>query len=99
MKLMTSVDPDALLNADLVALSSEFAIYRLGHDTFVLVQQHEGTQWQGVTFSGDGLFRVGELLSIAARVLYRAVASRLSPEQAPVELDADDRLPPKPSTD
>lgn len=98
MKILTNVDPDALLNADRLAQSNEFAIYRLGHDTFVLVQQHEGTDWQGVTLSGDGLFRVGELLATAARVLYRSVASRLSPEQMPVDEDSDDRLPPKPST-
>lgn len=96
MKMLTSVDPAALLNADRVAKSNEFAIYRLGHDTFVLVQQHEGTEWQGVTFSGDGLFRVSELLAAAARTLYRSVASRLIPEPAPADAGADDRLPPKP---
>lgn len=95
MKMLTSVDPAALLNAERVAKSNEFAIYRLGHDTFVLVQQHEGTDWQGVTFSGDGLFRVSELLAAATRTLYRSVASRLIPEPAPLDVTADDRLPPQ----
>ena len=94
MKMLTSIDPDALLNADRLAQSNEFAIYRLGRDTFVLVQKHEGTNWQGVTFSGDSLFRVSELLLAAARALYRSVASRLIPEQTPADRDADDRLPP-----
>ena|SRR5215469_16981453 len=96
MKTLTNIEPEALLNAECLAQSNEFAIYRLGHDTFVLVQRHEGTNWQGVTLSGDGLFRVTQLLATAARVLYRSVASRLIPEQKPVDHDADDRLPPQP---
>ncbi len=76
MKFMTTVDRGLLERSTCLAESNEFAIFRLDNDTFALVQRHQGVDWQGVTLSGDGLFRVGELLSTATRTLYRVLASR-----------------------
>lgn len=81
MKLVQNIDPDALANARLVAESNEFAIYDVGSDTYTLVHRHEGVDWQAITISGDGLFRVGELLARATRSLYRDVAGELSRER------------------
>ncbi|HEV7180717.1 MAG TPA: hypothetical protein VGN11_12665 [Candidatus Baltobacteraceae bacterium] len=78
MKLVTVMDREALQNATLVADSNEFAIYDIGNDTYTLVHRHESTDWQGITISGDGLFRVAEMLAAATRRLYRDVASDLS---------------------
>jgi hypothetical protein len=78
MKLEQRVDRAALEEARLVAESNEFAIYDVGNDTYTLVHRHEGVEWQGITISGDGLFRVGELLALAMRSLYRDVAAELS---------------------
>ena len=80
MKIMSTVDRALLERSTCLAESSEFAIYHLDNDTFALVQRHQGMEWQGITLSGDGLFRVGELWAIAARTLYRDIASRLRPE-------------------
>ncbi|MBV8531638.1 MAG: hypothetical protein JO104_09995 [Candidatus Eremiobacteraeota bacterium] len=78
MKLEQRLDRAALESARLVAESNEFAIYDVGNDTYTLVHRHEGVDWQGITISGDGLFRVGELLALAMRSLYRDVAGELS---------------------
>ena len=79
MKVMTTVDRAALDHAVCLAESNEFAVYRLDNDTFALIQRHEGVQWQGITLSGDGVFRVGELLAKAGRTLYRDLAGRQRP--------------------
>ncbi len=78
MKLVESIDPETLRGERLVAESNEFAIYDVGNDSYTLVHRHEGVKWQGITISGDGLFRFAELLSMASRALYRDVASELS---------------------
>ncbi|HVA33111.1 MAG TPA: hypothetical protein VNG31_03115 [Candidatus Baltobacteraceae bacterium] len=82
MKLVQSIDPAALQNARLVAESNEFAIYDVGSDSYTLVHRHEGVEWQGITISGDGLFRVAELLVGATRSLYRDVAGELSRQRS-----------------
>jgi hypothetical protein len=79
MKVLTTVDRGLLESGTCLAESNEFAIYGLDKDTFALVQRHQGVEWQGITFSGDGLFRVGELLAKATRTLYRDLASRQKP--------------------
>lgn len=81
MKLVARFDPDHLGKGRLVAESSEFAIFDVGNDTYALVHRHEAVDWQGITISGDGLFRVTELLARATRSLYRDVASDLSKER------------------
>jgi hypothetical protein len=81
MKLIESFDPAALEKGRLVAESSEFAIFDIGQDTYALVHRHEAVAWQGITISGDGLFRVAELLARATRSLYRDVAGELSKER------------------
>ena len=78
MKLVQNVDRKALENARLLAESNEFAIYDVGNDSYTLVHRHEAVDWQGITISGDGLFRVSELLARATRSLYRDVAAELS---------------------
>lgn len=78
MKLVTAIDEQALENADLIAESSEFAIYDIGNDTYALVHRHAAVEWQAITISGDGLFRVTEILARATRTLYRDVAADLS---------------------
>lgn len=78
MKLVTTIDAETLENAKLVAESNELAIYATGNDTYALVHRHASVEWQAITISGDGLFRVLELLSHATRALYRDVASDLS---------------------
>ncbi|HLI95435.1 MAG TPA: hypothetical protein VKT72_05015 [Candidatus Baltobacteraceae bacterium] len=80
MKLWTDIEQDVLAGSKCLAESDEFACYALGNDTYALVLRHQGMAWQGVTLSGDGVFRVAELLTKACRSLYRDVASRLSPE-------------------
>jgi hypothetical protein len=81
MKLEQRVDRAALEKARLLAESNEFAIYDVGSDTYTLVHRHEGVDWQGISISGDGLFRVSELLAQATRSLYRDVAAELSRER------------------
>jgi len=81
MKLVQCIDRQALEKGKLVAESSEFAIYDVGSDTYALVHRHEAVAWQGIMISGDGLFRVAELLARATRSLYRDVASELSKER------------------
>jgi hypothetical protein len=81
MKLVDSIDHSMLQKSRLVAESSEFAIFDVGNDTYALVHRHEAVAWQGIMISGDGLFRVSELLAGATRSLYRAVASELSKER------------------
>jgi len=80
MKLWTDIENDVLAGSTCLAESDEFAVYSLGNDTYALVLRHRGMPWQGVTLSGDGVFRVSELLVTASRALYRDVAARLSPE-------------------
>ena len=81
MKLVTAIDSEALERSTLVAESNEFAIYSSGNDTFTLVHRHAAVEWQAITISGDGLFRVLEMLAVATRSLYRDVAGELSREQ------------------
>jgi len=81
MKLVESIDRGMLEKGRLIAESSEFAIFDVGSDTYALVHRHEGVDWQGITISGDGLFRVAELLARATRALYRNVAAELSKER------------------
>lgn len=78
MKLVASIDRAALSAERLLCESNEFAIYDVGNDTYSLVHRHEGVEWQAITISGDGLFRFAELFVVAARSLYRDVASELS---------------------
>ncbi|MGH7727820.1 MAG: hypothetical protein ACREM2_03350 [Vulcanimicrobiaceae bacterium] len=78
MKLVATIDPQSLSPDRLVAESNEFAIYDVGGDTYALVHRHQGVEWQAITFSGDGLFRVAELLIGASRALYRDIAGDLS---------------------
>jgi hypothetical protein len=81
MKLVDSIDRSMLEKSRLVAESSEFAIFDVGNDTYALVHRHEAVAWQGIMISGDGLFRVSELLARATRSLYRDVAAELSKER------------------
>ncbi len=81
MKLVVAIDAHALENATLIAESNEFAIFDVGNDTYALVHRHAAVEWQAITISGDGLFRVLEILSRATRTLYRHVASDLSKER------------------
>ena len=78
MKLVAAIDHEMLKDATLVADSNEFAIYDVGNDTFALVHRHEGVEWQAIMISGDGLFRINEILASATRRLYRDVAGDLS---------------------
>lgn len=80
MKLVDHIDPETLATGRLIAESSEFAIFDVGHDTYALVHRHEAVEWQAITISGDGLFRVAELVARATRSLYRNVAGELSRE-------------------
>ncbi|HZY97690.1 MAG TPA: hypothetical protein VFE35_11390 [Candidatus Cybelea sp.] len=81
MKLVESIDRETLAKSRLVAESSEFAIFDIGDDTYALVHRHEAVDWQAITISGDGLFRVAELVARATRSLYRNVAGELSRER------------------
>jgi hypothetical protein len=81
MDFIEQFDPASVAGLTPVAESDQFAIYAQGADTYLLVQRHGGTPWTAVSFSGDGLFRVGALLVDAMRHLYRDVASNLSPVQ------------------
>jgi hypothetical protein len=83
MKLVERFDRDSLEKCPLVAESSEFAIFDVGSDTYALVHRHEAVAvaWQGVTISGDGLFRIADLLGQATRALYRNVAGELSKQR------------------
>jgi hypothetical protein len=78
MKLIAAIDESDLENARLIAESSEFAVYDIGNDTYALVHRHEAVEWQAIAISGDGLFRVSELLVHATRELYRDVATEFS---------------------
>jgi hypothetical protein len=81
MKLVEFIDRSMLERCPLIAESSEFAIFDVGNDTYALVHRHEAVDWQGITISGDGLFRVAELVARATRSLYRDVAAELSKER------------------
>ncbi len=83
MKLVAAIDRGLLLPERLIAESNEFAIYDVGNDTYALVHRHKSVEWQAITISGDGLFRVAELLAGATRALYRDVASDLSRRRRP----------------
>lgn len=50
----------------------------MGSDTYALVHRHASVEWQAITISGDGIFRVLEILAQATRTLYRDVAADLS---------------------
>jgi hypothetical protein len=78
LKLVTVIDAQDLENAPLIAESNEFAIFDVGRDTYALVHRHATVEWQAITISGDGLFRVLEIMAQATRTLYRDVASDLS---------------------
>jgi hypothetical protein len=78
VKLVTAIDVHALEDATLIAESNEFAIYDVGSDTYALVHRHAAVEWQAITISGDGLFRVLDILAQATRTLYRDVAADLS---------------------
>lgn len=78
MQLLPVVHGHHLNAATLVAESSEFAVFDLGYDTFALVHRHAAVDWQAITISGDGVFRVLEILGHAARRLYRDVAADAS---------------------
>lgn len=80
MKLWSDIENDVLAGSKCLAESDEFAVYALPNDTYALVLRHRGMPWQGITLSGDGIFRVAELLTATSRALYRDVAARLSPE-------------------
>ena len=81
MKLVESIDRETLAKGRLIAESSEFAIFDVGNDTYALVHRHEAVEWQAITISGDGLFRVAELVALATRSLYRNIAGELSREK------------------
>lgn len=81
MKLVETIDRERLQSAPLIAESNEFAIFEMGSDTYALVHRHAAVEWQGLMISGDGLFRVMELLSQATRALYRDIAGDLSRER------------------
>jgi hypothetical protein len=81
VKLVTAINATVLEDATLIAESNEFAIYDVGNDTYTLVHRHAAVEWQAITISGDGLFRVLEILAVATRTLYRDVASDLSKER------------------
>jgi len=76
MKLETTVEEALFDGVPPIAESGEFAVFALANDTYTLVHRHAAVDWQAMTISGDGLFRVAELLAKASRVLYRDVASR-----------------------
>ncbi|MGH7738233.1 MAG: hypothetical protein ACREMP_10280 [Candidatus Tyrphobacter sp.] len=78
MKLVDAIDAEKLERGTLLAESGEFALYDIHNDTYALVHRHQGVEWQALTISGDGLFRVAELVARATRSLYRDVASDLS---------------------
>ncbi|MBV9102627.1 MAG: hypothetical protein JO060_03495 [Candidatus Eremiobacteraeota bacterium] len=81
MELLPQVERARLEASPCLAESNEFAVYALGNDTYALVHRHQAVPWQAVTFSGDALFRVNQLLATAARTLYRDVAAELSPRR------------------
>jgi hypothetical protein len=83
LKLVNAISAQVLEHAKLIAESNEFAIYDVGNDTYALVHRHAAVEWQAITISGDGLFRVLEILSQATRTLYRDVASDLSKQRRP----------------
>jgi hypothetical protein len=78
MKLIAAIDEADLENARLIAESNEFAVFDIGNDTYALVHRHESVEWQAIAISGDGIFRVSELLVRASRELYRDVAADFS---------------------
>ncbi len=81
VKLVNAINAQALKHATLIAESNEFAIYDVGNDTYALVHRHAAVEWQAITISGDGLFRVLEILAQATRTLYRDVAGELSKQR------------------
>ena len=83
MKLVNAINAQALEPATLIAESNEFAIFDIGSDTYALVHRHAAVEWQALMISGDGLFRVLEILAQATRTLYRDVASDLSKRSHP----------------
>jgi len=75
MELFKTLDPSSLAGSTCLAESGEFALYARAGDSYLLVQKHQGTPWEGISISGDGVFRIGGLLVEAMRHLYRDVAS------------------------
>lgn len=81
MDFVNGIDPSEVAKMACVAESDQFAIYAVGNDTYLLVQRHAGSPWNGVRLSGDGIFRCGSLMVDAMRHLYRDVARDLSPDR------------------
>ena len=75
MELFKSLDPSSLADTTCLAESGEFALYARDRDSYLFVQKHQGTPWEGISISGDGVFRIGGLMVEAMRHLYRDVAS------------------------
>jgi hypothetical protein len=75
MELFKTLEPSSIAGATCLAESGEFALYARDRDSYLLVQKHQGTPWEGISISGDGVFRIGGLLVEAMRHLYRDVAS------------------------
>ena len=60
MKLETTVEEALFDGVVPIAESGEFAVFALANDTYTLVHRHAAVDWQAMTISGDGLFRVAE---------------------------------------
>ncbi|MGH7716802.1 MAG: hypothetical protein ACREML_12490, partial [Vulcanimicrobiaceae bacterium] len=89
---LNQVGPELLKGAKLVADSNEFAIYAMGNDAYALVHRHRAVEWQAITISGDGVFRITEMLAQATRSLYRDVAGDLSLRMNGLPLDTTARI-------
>ena len=89
MYFNAQIDQSTFEGLEQIAESDQFVIYAAGNQTYVLVQRHQGTPWMALRISGDGLFRISALLNDAMRHLYREVASRLSPNRAAEDDQAD----------
>lgn len=79
MDFIERVEPSDIVGKTPISESDQFAIYAIGDGTYLLVQRHAGTPWTALRLSGDGVFRVGSLITEAMRHLYRDLASQLSP--------------------
>ena len=79
MDFVENVDRNALDKMTIIGESDQFAMYAAGDDTYLLVQRHAAVPWTALRLSGDGVFRVGSLVSEAMRHVYRNVAAQLSP--------------------
>lgn len=79
MDFIQGVDQSVLVGKTPIAESDQFAVYAIGDGTYLLLQRHAGTPWTALRLSGDGVFRIGSLITEAMRHLYRDLASQLSP--------------------